>query len=53
VPYAYWIVCPRATAKLPKIVRFRDWLLREAAEDQRQLAVIGHPRRRGRTGKAG
>jgi LysR family glycine cleavage system transcriptional activator len=37
VPYAYWIVCPKATAKLPKIVTFRDWLLAEAAEDERRL----------------
>ena len=35
VPYAYWIVCPKATANLPKIVTFRDWLLSEAAEDVR------------------
>ena len=33
----YWIVCPKATAKLPKIVAFSDWLLAEAAEDARQL----------------
>jgi LysR family glycine cleavage system transcriptional activator len=33
VPYAYWIVCPKAMAKLPKIVLFRDWLLAEAAAD--------------------
>ena len=37
VPYAYWIVCSKATAKLPKIVTFRDWLLAEAAEDERRL----------------
>lgn len=37
VSYAYWIVCPKATAKLPKIVIFRDWLLAEAAEDARRL----------------
>lgn len=37
VPYAYWIVCPKATAKLPKIVTFRDWLLAEAADDERRL----------------
>ncbi len=36
VPYAYWIVCPKATANLPKIVTFRDWLLAEAAEDVRR-----------------
>ena len=37
VPYAYWIVCPKATAKLPKVVAFRDWLLAEAARDTRDL----------------
>ena len=36
VPYAYWIVCPKATANLPKIGIFRDWLLSEAAEDVRR-----------------
>jgi LysR family transcriptional regulator, glycine cleavage system transcriptional activator len=35
--YAYWIVCTKAAAKLPKIVAFNDWLLAEAAEDARQL----------------
>jgi LysR family transcriptional regulator, glycine cleavage system transcriptional activator len=30
---AYWIVAPQATANLPKIVTFRNWLLAEAAED--------------------
>jgi LysR family glycine cleavage system transcriptional activator len=30
-PYAYWIVCPKAMASTAKIVRFRDWLLAEAA----------------------
>jgi len=33
----YWIVCPQATAKLPKIATFRTWLLKEAAEDARRL----------------
>ena len=33
----YWIICPKATANLPKIVTFRDWLLAEAASDLRQL----------------
>jgi LysR family transcriptional regulator, glycine cleavage system transcriptional activator len=37
VPYAYWIVCSKTAAKLPKIVAFTEWLLAEAAEDQRQL----------------
>jgi LysR family glycine cleavage system transcriptional activator len=36
-PYAYWVVCPKATAKLPKIVAFRNWLLAEAAKDAKQL----------------
>lgn len=40
VSYAYWIVCPKATAKLPKIATFRDWLLAEAAEDARRLSEI-------------
>jgi LysR family glycine cleavage system transcriptional activator len=40
VPYAYWIVCPMATAKLPKIVTFRDWLVAEAADDTRRLGEI-------------
>jgi LysR family transcriptional regulator, glycine cleavage system transcriptional activator len=32
-PYAYWIVCPKSTADLPKIATFRSWLLAEAAQD--------------------
>jgi LysR family glycine cleavage system transcriptional activator len=35
----YWIVCPAATSKLPKIVAFRDWLLVEAAGDGRRLGM--------------
>jgi LysR family transcriptional regulator, glycine cleavage system transcriptional activator len=35
--YGYWIVCAKATAKLPKIVAFSEWLVAEAAEDTRQL----------------
>ena len=37
---AYWIVCPKATAALPKINTFRDWLLAEAASDTRQLQKL-------------
>jgi LysR family transcriptional regulator, glycine cleavage system transcriptional activator len=37
VSYAYWIVCPKVTAKLPKIVAFRDWLLSEAEADAQRL----------------
>jgi LysR family glycine cleavage system transcriptional activator len=39
VPYAYWIVCPRATADLPKITAFRDWLVSEAEDDARRLGA--------------
>ena len=37
----YWIVCPKATASLPKIVTFRDWLLAEASSDLRRLKKAG------------
>lgn len=37
VPFAYWVVCPKATAYLPKIVTFRNWLLAEAASDTDHL----------------
>jgi LysR family glycine cleavage system transcriptional activator len=44
--YAYWIVCSKAVAKLPKIVAFSDWLLAEAAEDRRRLnSLKSNPRR--------
>ena len=36
----YWIVCPRATSTLPKIVMFRDWLLAEAAHDAQRLEAL-------------
>src|SRR5581483_8478734 len=41
----YWIICPKATAMLPKIVTFRDWLLAEAASDRRRLEKPGGGRR--------
>lgn len=41
VPYAYWIVCPRATADLPKVTAFRKWLVGEAEEDARRLSASG------------
>ena len=37
---SYWIVCSKATAALPKIKIFRDWLLREAADDTRRLNAL-------------
>jgi len=36
----YWIICPNATASLPKIVTFRDCLVAEAAYDVRQLKKL-------------
>ncbi|MGH6661629.1 MAG: transcriptional regulator GcvA [Rhodospirillales bacterium] len=48
VPYAYWIVSPKATAARPKIATFRDWLLAEAAADARRLGKgAGLPQPRG------
>jgi LysR family glycine cleavage system transcriptional activator len=38
--FAYWIVCPKATAKLPKIAAFTDWLLAEAADDVKRLKKL-------------
>jgi LysR family glycine cleavage system transcriptional activator len=37
----YWIICPKATASLPKIMTFREWLLTEASRDLRQLQKKG------------
>ena len=39
-PYAFWIVCPKSAADLPKISTFRSWLLQEAAEDARRIAGL-------------
>src|SRR5450755_127503 len=36
----YWIVCPKATSALPKIIIFREWLLAEAADDARRLKTL-------------
>ena len=44
-PYAYWIVCPKSAADLPKISLFRNWLLQEAKEDVRSVAKLGAHRR--------
>lgn len=38
--YAYWIVCPKATAARPKIAAFRDWALAEARNDEARLAEL-------------
>jgi LysR family glycine cleavage system transcriptional activator len=37
---SYWIVCPNATARTPKIATFRTWLLAEAAADARRLKAL-------------
>ena len=39
-PFAFWIVCPKSAADLPKISTFRNWLLKEAAEDARCIAEL-------------
>jgi LysR family glycine cleavage system transcriptional activator len=36
----YWIVCPQATAMLPKIRKARAWMLAEAADDARRLKAL-------------
>ena len=40
---SYWIVCPKASANLPKLVAFRDWLVAQASEDTRQLETLAPP----------
>ena len=37
---SYWIVGPKASAMLPKIVTFREWLLAEAADDARRVVAL-------------
>jgi LysR family glycine cleavage system transcriptional activator len=39
-PFAFWIVCPKSAAELPKSATFRSWLLTEAADDAGRLAAI-------------
>lgn len=46
-PFAMWIVCPKATAELPKIAKFRQWLLEEAEADSTRLGTL----HAGRAGK--
>lgn len=40
VSKTYWIVCPKATSALAKIMTFRGWLLAEAANDTRRLKSL-------------
>ena len=38
----YWIVHPKLTSREPMVATLRDWLLTEAADDERRLrAVVG------------
>jgi LysR family glycine cleavage system transcriptional activator len=39
MPNTYWIVCPKVSAKVPKIATFRNWMLAEAAGDARRLKI--------------
>jgi len=39
-PYAYWVVCPRPSARQPLVAGFRHWLLAQAGEDARALAQM-------------
>src|SRR6185369_9515045 len=48
--YAFWIVCPKSAAELPKISTFRNWLLKEAATDAQRIAELDS-RSRPRAGK--
>ena len=50
-PYGYFIVCPRASADLPKIANFRNWLIAEAAADAAALST--EPGHAGPTTKGG
>jgi LysR family transcriptional regulator, glycine cleavage system transcriptional activator len=37
---SYWIVSLKATASLPKLVAFREWLLAQASDDTRHLQAL-------------
>lgn len=36
----YWLVCTKAASKLPKVLTFRNWLMREVAADERRLRKL-------------
>ena len=38
----YWIVCPKAASSVPKIAKFRDWVLAQATDDKRRLKPPKH-----------
>ena len=37
---SYWIVCPKATATVPKVKIFREWLLVQADDDAHRLKML-------------
>lgn len=42
VQKTYWVACLRATADVPKVRAFREWMMAEAADDAQRLAVSAH-----------
>ena len=40
IPNTYLVVCQKATSRVLKIARFRNWLLDEAAADARRLKLL-------------
>ena len=38
----YWIVCPKAASSVPKIAKFRDWVVAQTADDERRLKALSH-----------
>lgn len=43
VDYAYYVVCPEATADRPKVTAFRDWIIAEATENE-ALSITSNQR---------
>jgi LysR family glycine cleavage system transcriptional activator len=48
---SYWIVCPKASANLPKLVAFRNWLVAQASDDLHRLDVLALPVGRSRAAR--
>jgi LysR family transcriptional regulator, glycine cleavage system transcriptional activator len=40
LPTSYWIVAPQLMSKMPKISKFRDWLIAEADSDRERLTSL-------------
>jgi LysR family transcriptional regulator, glycine cleavage system transcriptional activator len=40
LPNCYWIIAPKASAEMPKIKVFRDWLISEALTDAKRLREL-------------